>query len=90
MSEKSEAIANADAHLQNVGLPTFTETVNALRQLYGTKCPFAAAAHGGLGLPYTSENLREAAWRERDANADAAAVSVLQKALGIHPVSVTG
>lgn len=90
MSEKSEAIANADAHLQNVGLPTFTETVNALQLLYGTKYPFAAAVHGGLGLPYTSENLRMTAWSERDANADAAAIAVLQKALGIPLVGVTG
>lgn len=31
---KSEAIANADAHLQNVGLTTYSEAIAALRFMF--------------------------------------------------------
>ena len=33
MTDKTEAIANADAHLSNVGLPTYSELLNALRAI---------------------------------------------------------
>lgn len=35
LDAKAEAIANADAHTNNVGLPTYSELVEALRKLRG-------------------------------------------------------
>lgn len=80
-----EVIKNADANLNSVGLPTYTEALDALRLNYATYHPFISKEEGGLGLAYVSDNLLHEAWVRRQKAADDSTLAVLSKAFGLRP-----
>lgn len=81
-TKQSEAIAEADAHLNNAGLPTYGGIIAALKFYYATSKPFAPLAEGGLGLPYVAEHLTGKAWADRQAQAEILVRAILAEVEG--------